>query len=161
MIGVLDLVQMHRLAVCDPRLEVLALEHLLQRHARIQLHHIVKRHQLEPLTVEHHLRPRRVENLERLLLERRRVRHHIIVRELTPRLRSPGWIANHRREIADDQNRLMPEILKLPQLRQPHREPEMDVRRRRVHAQLHIQRTPEPQLRQQFLLGNNLRGAAL
>jgi hypothetical protein len=41
---------------------------------------------------------------------------HLIVGELRPRLRAPGRIADHRGEIADDQNRLVPKVLELPEL---------------------------------------------
>ena len=49
---ILDFVQMHRLAALDAILEILALEHLLERHARVELHHFLEGHHLEPLAVE-------------------------------------------------------------------------------------------------------------
>ena len=49
---ILDFVQMHRLAALDAPLEILALQHLLQRDARIEPHHFLEGHHLKPLAVE-------------------------------------------------------------------------------------------------------------
>ena len=158
--GILELVKAHRFPLLVARLEILALHHLLQRHAAVELHHLVEAHHLEPFAVEDGPRPLRIEDFVSLLLEALRIRHHLIVRELRARLRAARRVADHRREIADDEDRLMPEVLELPQLREPDGEPEMDVRRRGIDAQLHVERLAAAQLGEEFRLGNDLRGAA-
>ena len=68
-------------------------------------------------------------------------------RQLRPRGGAPARVADHRREIPDDQHRLVPEILELPQLLQRHRKPEMDVRRRGSTPSFTLSGTRQPQLR--------------
>ena len=101
-----------------------------------------------------------IEDFERLLLKALRVAHHLVVRELRARLRAAGRIADHRGEVADDEDRLVPEVLKLPQLRQRDGEAEVDVRRGRIDAELDVQRAAEAQFREQFGFGDDLRRAA-
>ncbi len=55
-------------------------------------------------------------------------------RELRPRYGSSARIADHRGEIADDQHRLMSEILKLPQLSKNQRVTEMKIGTGRINA---------------------------
>ena len=68
---------------------------------------------------------------------------HLFVRQLRPRHGATARIADHRGEIADDENRLMPEILELAQFPQDDRVAEMDVGARRIDAELDPQRAIE------------------
>ena len=52
-------------------------------------------------------------------------------------------VADHRSEIADDQNRLMTEILKLPQLPEDQRVAEMKIRTGGIDPQFDAQRPAE------------------
>ena len=76
-----------------------------------------------------------------------------------------GRVANHRGVVADDDDRLMPQFLKLPHLSQRHRVPQMHVGRGRVDTVLDAQRrTGLPALlaaSAQFLFGNDLLNATL
>ena len=60
-----------------------------------------------------------------------------------PRRRTPARIANHRRVIADDENRLMPEFLKLAQLLEYNRVSKMNIGRGRIDTELDAQRSSE------------------
>ena len=56
------------------------------------------------------------------------------------RVRAPAGVAHARRVVADDQHDDVTQVLELAELLQHDRVAEMDVRRRRVEAQLHAQR---------------------
>src|SRR5439155_21087659 len=70
--------------------------------------------------------------------------------------RPPARVTDERREIADDEDCVMPEILELPELRQCDRVAEVDVGRRRIHPQLHAQRSTLAQPGDELLLGRDL-----
>ena len=70
-----------------------------------------------------------IENLEGLRAIRFGVRQNLLAGQLRPRHRTPARIADHGGEIADDQNRLVTEILELPQFSQHDRVTEMQDRR--------------------------------
>src|SRR5207245_5319251 len=74
--------------------------------------------------------------------------------------RTPARVANQGSEVADDQHRLVPEVLKLAQLHQRHGVPEMNVRGGRIHPELHAQRPTGLETREQLLLGKDARHAA-
>ena len=61
-----------------------------------------------------------------------------------------------RREIADDEHDLMPEVLELAELAQHHREAEVDVGGRRVDPELHPQRRTTAELAAQVGLGDGV-----
>ena len=104
-----------RVLFFDPRLEIFALQHLLQRHAAVQANHVFERHDAKPVTVADCLRAFGIKNLKRLLAISLRVCNHFLMRQVRPRHGPAARVANHSGEIADDQNRLVPEILKLSQ----------------------------------------------
>ncbi len=70
---------------------------------------------------------------------------------------------DHRGEIADQENRRVPQILKMLQLAQHHGVAQMNIGRRGIHAQLHAQwlarRDRLFELRLQLILANDFRGA--
>ena len=113
--------------VIDPRLEIFALQHLLQRHPTVESNDIFKRHGSKPVAIANGFCPRRIENLKCLLAVSRRIRLDFTVGQLRPRHRATARIANHSSEIADDQNRLMAQLLKLPQFPQNNGVPEMNI----------------------------------
>ncbi len=121
-------------------LEILALQHLLERHAAVEPDDLLVVHHLEPFAVEHDLRPGGVEHLERLPPVGFGVGHDGFVRQLRPGDRAAAGVADHRGEIADDEDALMAEVLELPQLLENDRVAEMDVGRGRVNAEFDAQR---------------------
>ncbi len=157
---VLDFMRADWHALLEALLEILTLHHLLDRDAAVEPDHLLERHDLEPLAIECRARPGGIENLVGLLAEAPRIFHDLIVRKLRARHRPTARVADHRREIADDQHGIVPEILELPQLGERDGEAEMNVRRRRIDSELYRQRAPEPQLLEQLFLADDLRGAA-
>ncbi len=67
---------------------------------------------------------------------------YLVAREHRPQLRLSGGIADARGVIANYQDHGLPGVLKLAQLLEHYDVPEMDVRGRRVDAELHPQRAP-------------------
>src|SRR2546427_4119768 len=103
------------------------------------------------------LRATALENLEPLLLKGLRMGRHLDARKLRTRGGTPARVTDHRREVADDEHGPMTELLKLPQLGERDRVPEVDVRRARIDTQLHPQGPPALQAREQLALGNDVR----
>ena len=143
----------------DPRLEIFALQHLLQRHAAVQANHVFERHRAEPVAVAHRFCARRIENLERLLAISCRVCHHFLMRQMRPRNGAAARVADHSGEIADDENRLVTEILKLPQFSQNNRVPKMNIGCRRIDPEFDPQRPAEREFFAQFVFADDLRRA--
>ncbi len=79
-----------------------------------------------------------------------------VVRQHRPLGRAPGRIADPRRVVPDDQNDGVPRVLPLTEPVEHDREAEVDVRRRRVDAELHPQRAVALQLALELALGENV-----
>src|SRR5262249_42519754 len=69
-------------------------------------------------------------------------------------------VADHPREIADDENDAMPRALEIPHLPHDDGMPEVDVGRRRVETDLHGERGALRELALQILLVDQIDGAA-
>ena len=76
--------------------------------------------------------------------------------ELRTRLGLAGRIANARRVITNDEDDGMPSILKAAQQTQHHGMPNMEVRRRRVHADLETQLLALLQTRDQVIADHDV-----
>ena len=76
---ILKFMQAHLGAVGHAALEIFALEHLLERHASIQLDHFHEAHFFEPGAVEHDFCPFFVEHQESLLRVGLRIGQHLII----------------------------------------------------------------------------------
>src|SRR6185369_15606963 len=100
----------------------------------------------EPVGVVHHLdRAVRLvapNDLERLLEVGLRVGVDLLLGELRARLVAPRRVAEHRRRPADDEDRVVAEVLELAQLAQHHGVAEVQVGRGRIEAELDAQRLP-------------------
>ena len=79
------------------------------------------------------------------------------MRQVRPCNGATARVANHSGEIADDENCLVPEVLKLSQFSQNDRVPKVNIRCRRVHPKLDAQRPAERKLLAQFALIDDLR----
>jgi hypothetical protein len=115
------------LLVIDPRFEIFALQHLLQRHPTIESNNVFKRHGSKPVAIADRFRPRRIENFKSLLPVSHRIRLDFCAREVRPRHRPTARITNHPREIADNENCLVAQVLKLPQLLQNDCVPKVNI----------------------------------
>src|SRR5436305_12227730 len=69
---------------------------------------------------------------------------------------APARVADHSREIADDQHRMVAEVLKLSQFSKDNRVAKVNIGAGRIDSELHAQRTSERELRPQFILANDL-----
>jgi hypothetical protein len=90
----------------------------------------------QPFAVEPHRCQRRVQDLVYLRCIGLGIGHNVFARERLAGFGFPGWIADHTGEIADDQEHLMAEFLKLPQLMQDNGVSKMDVRRGWIETKL-------------------------
>src|SRR5947209_18822841 len=84
---------------------------------------------------------------------------HLLTRQLGPGHRTSARIADHGREIANDQHRSMSCILELTQFAQGQCVSEMQVRAGRIHPELDSQGPTESELFPQLRLAGDLRGA--
>src|SRR2546423_8632574 len=101
------------------------------------------RHRAKPIAVANGLSSTRIENLEGLLPICLRIVQHLLVCQMGPGGGSTARIANHSGKIADNQNRLMSEILKFPQLAQHNCVTKINVGCRWIDPELDAQRTAE------------------
>ena len=87
----------------------------------------------------------------------------MLARQGRARFGLTGGIADHRREIADEKNRRVAQVLKMFELSQNDGVAQVQVGRGRVHAQLHAQRLAGLvrgfELRAQIFFANDLRRA--
>ena len=129
-----------RLACFVALLELAPLQHARHVVGGGELHHLVGGERPEPLAVEAHLGLQRVEDLEHLLLVGLGVRLDLRPRERRPRLRAPGGVADHAREVADHEHHAVPEVLEVLHLPDQNGVAEVQVGRRRVEADLDRER---------------------
>ena len=145
------------------RAEILAFEHARQAIVRAQANHVVPGEFSEPLGVVADLGIFPAQNFVHLFEIRLRVGVHLLARQGRARLGLAGGIADHRREIADQKNRRVAQVLKMFQLAQHDGVAQVQVGRGRVHAQLHAQRLAglarSFELRAQIFFANNFRRA--
>ena len=152
-----------RLLLVKALMKILTLQQLRNGVLRHQSHEIVGRQSPHPAAIEIDHRLFRIENLEDLLFIRLRILLDLLAAERRPRHRPSRRVANHPGEVANQKNRRVPQILKVLQLAQHDRVPQMQVGRGRVHSQLHPQRFARGarllQLCPQIGLADNLRRA--
>src|SRR5205823_11464378 len=79
-------------------------------------------------------------------------------RQSGARRRLPRWVANHRREVAEDEHRGVPTVLEPAQPAQHDRETEVDVGGGWVDTELHPQWTALLEPRPQLLAGDDVDG---
>src|SRR6266403_1520200 len=158
---ILNFVRMDGLVVVDSVPEIFALQHLLQRYAAVEANNVFERHRSKPVAVANRFRPCRVKNLECLLTVGGGVCQDFLVCQLRSRGRAPARIADHSREVTDNENRLVAQILEMPQFSQNDRVAQMNVRGGGIDSQLYAQRPPEREFFAQLFFADDLRGALL
>ena len=132
--------------------EIIALEQAGHRVARREPDHALCAQLVRPFRVEKNLRPLGIEDLEYLLLVGLGVGEDRFARERRARLVLAGWITDHAGEIADQELHLMTETLKIAQLVDHHGVAKVQVRRRRVEAELYPQLSTLGELLREFFL---------
>ena len=140
--------------------EIVPLEHPRDRICRREPDDIRKLHLTEPLRVIDYPRFVRIENLRGLFEIGLAVFARFLERKLRPRFAFARRVAYHRREIADDENRLVSEVLKLAKFMQDNGMADMQIRPARVAAQFHLERFSGLyrflNFGEKFILRNNL-----
>ncbi len=122
--------------------EVVAFEHPRDGHLAGKLQRVEHRHFAEPLAVAAHFGLFGIENFERLVEVGFRVLVDFLFRQNRASGGTTGRIADARREVADDEHRLVTELLKLAQLVEDDHVPEREVGARRIDAELHAEFFP-------------------
>ena len=131
--------QVDGVAALVPLAEVVAREHLRHGEARGERDQVVQAQVAQPLRVVAHDRLRLVQDLRRLLEVGRLVRADRLRVDLRAQLVLVGRVADERRHVADQEHRLVAEVLELAQLAQRHRVPQRERGRRRVDAEVDAQ----------------------
>src|SRR5581483_8015972 len=149
--------------IFEPLMKVFALDHLGNGELCRKPDPVCRLYFVEPLGIESNLGLLRRKNLINLRHVSFGIAGDVFRAERRPRRGTPGRIANHPSEIADQENRRVPEILKVFQLAQNHRVPKMEIRRSGIHAELHaksLARGSGPlQLGAQFFFADDFRGS--
>jgi hypothetical protein len=135
-----EFVDRDRDAALEALREVLALEDPRDRVARRELDHPVGAERHRPLAVVADLGLVAVEHQRGLVEVGLRVRLDLLARERRARRVAAGRIADQRREIADQEDHRVPEVLQLAHLVQHDRVADVDVGRGRVEPELDAQR---------------------
>src|SRR5262245_19946409 len=108
-------------------LEVIAFEHPGYCVLGGQRHNLLRGELPQPFTVEPYRCHRGVQYLVYLRCIRLGISQHVISREGLAGFGFPSWVTDHPGKIADDQDHVMAEFLKLPQLMQDDGVPQMDI----------------------------------
>src|SRR5262245_45209993 len=103
----------------------------------------------------------RVENLEDLFLIGLGVGNDFLFRKLLACLRLAGGISDHSREVTDQKNHLVTEVLKLFHLLDQNRVTQMEIRSRGIEAGLNFERSPSLKLGDELFLWQNFNRTAL
>jgi hypothetical protein len=155
-----ELVKRDRLLLAVALLEVVALEDSRDRELAGQAQQLREAERSEPLGVVAELRATLVEDAERLLDVRPRVRVDLLGRQGRPRGVAAGRVADECREVADDEHDRVPEILELAQFAKRDGVAEVQVGGRGIDTELRAQRPPDAKFAQQILFGHESGDAA-
>ena len=134
-----DLVRADGRASLEAVGEVLALEHLLESRLAKQSQQVGALHLAEPFGVASNLELVAIEDEMDLVEIRARRSVDLVAREDRPCFRPSTWVADHRREVTDDQNHRVAVVLKRAQDVEDDKVSDVQVGRGRVEAKLHTQ----------------------
>src|SRR5512141_3056635 len=134
-----ELVDRDRALFLVPFPEIVPLEHPRHRHLCGDTDHLLYAQRRKPLGVEPDLGPRRIEDLENLLLVGDGVPLHVVSREGLSRLGLARRVSDHSGEVPDQEDHPVASVLEVLELLDEHRVPEVQVRRGGVEARLHPQ----------------------
>src|SRR5208282_5789537 len=134
--------------------------HARNAQARGDPDQIAHTHRLHPFAVEANFGQLGIENFVNLAAIGFGVGRDLFASERLAGFGTSGRIADHRGEVADQEDHGVAVALKVAQLLEHNRVPQMQIRRGRIHAELDSERTAEFQLRFEFRLRNDLNRAA-
>jgi hypothetical protein len=135
------LVLVDRALLVEPLAEVLALEHARDRRLGHELDRIDHCHLVEPLAVSAELDLRRVEHLEGLREVGLRGEVDGLAGEARAALVHARRVAHHRGEVADEEDRGVPQVLERAHLLERHAVADVEIGAGGVEARLHAQRS--------------------
>src|SRR2546422_1049118 len=145
-------------------LEIIALEHPGHAVLRAQMDELLGRHPVHPPAVEINAGPLGIQDFVNLALVGLGVLPHFFLRQRLAGLRDAGRVPDHAREIADEEDHLMAQVLEVLQLMDEDGVSEMEIRRGGVEASLDAERPPVferlRELVSEFLRGDDLDGPA-
>ncbi len=158
--GIEQLVEEQRLLGCEALLEVVALEQAGDAQGRRDLDQLGNIQAVHPFAVEADFGELAIENLEGLLAIGIRVALDLVARQGLSRLGASGGIADHRGEVADQENDGVARILKVAQLLEHNAVTEMQIGCGRIHPELDPERAAERKFGRKLGGRNNLDSAA-
>ena len=141
--------------------EIVALEHARDRPFSGQPYQAGCPQLVGPPGIEQHFSFVGVQDLENLILIGFCVPQDLLSRKRRSRRVLAAGVTDHPREISDQKLDVMAQVLKLAQLVDHHRVPEMQVGRSRVQAELHSKWPPGFELFAQLGLDDQFIAAAL
>ena len=157
--------QCDRLFVLKALMKVFALQHLGDGSLGRQFDPVCRFHLFEPLVVEANFGRAGRENLIDLLHVGLGVLHQFVGTERRARRGAARGVSDHSRKVADQENHMMTEVLKMFELAQKDRVSKVKVGRGRVEPGFHAQRgarsTGLLQLLAKLRLLHDFRGALL
>ena len=114
--------------------------------------HLVEAQGIKPLAVEADFRLARIEDLKDLRLVGFGIAQHFLTRHRRAGDVTATRIPDQARHVADQEDHLMAQILEMLEFANQDRVPEVQIRRSRIEAGLHSERTPFGQTRLELLL---------
>ena len=156
-----ELVHGDRLVRGEALREIVPLQHPRDRVRRGQADHPGGAQRLAPLGVVADLGPRGIEHLRRLRVIRLGIGADLLARERRPRRVAPRGVADHRREVADQEDHVVAEVLHPAHLVEHDGVADVDVGRGRIESQLDPQRLAARELGGELGLDQELVGPVL
>ena len=135
--GIEQLVHGDRLFFLETLMEVVALQHLRDRVLGRQANPVLRFHLAQPLAVEAHLGFVEIEDLVHLGHVGLGIAPDLLCAERGACDGSPCWVADHAREVADDEDHRVTHVLEMFQLAQQNGVAKVQVRSGGIETRLH------------------------
>ncbi|MND82204.1 hypothetical protein D3C80_740270 [compost metagenome] len=145
-----ELVDRDRLVTGIALVEVIPFKHPRHCVLRRQANEVGRAQRIHPGGVECDFSSGRVENLEDLRFIGLGIFEDLLASQRRTRCALAAWITDQPREVTNQEDDLMPQLLELAQLINKHCMTQVQVRRRRVKASLDAQRLATLELLDQF-----------
>src|SRR5712692_6855080 len=129
----------NRLLILQARTKIFALQHAGKAIVRTEPNNVFSRHFAEPFAVVANFSFFAVEDFEDLSEVGLGIRINLLSGQRWAGFGLSRWVTNHRRKVANQENRGVAEVLKMLELSNDDRVAEMNVGRSRVHAEIHAQ----------------------
>jgi hypothetical protein len=141
--------------------EIVAFQHARDGVGGGKANDVHRGHAIHPGGIEHHFGLLGFQNLEHLFGVRPGVFLHLLAGERRARHVLAGGVADHAGEVADEKQRVMPQILQLTHLVEKDGVPEVQVGRGGIEPRLDTQRPPLGKFFLEFAFHQQLVAASL